>query len=389
MDQVGRTINQFRGSVLVLDFNGDGWPDILTKANDTRDSVRWKGVLYLGGPAMDAVIDAEFRVQVPLQLNHPYMADALVGDINGDGYDEILIAGTAPGGQPEGEYWDVFFGNPWTIVREPQRVLRFSNGWSPRRHVAAIMDVNADGYADILGGTTAVAYGDALLFRGTATLPEHILPNDSTVNYKPDPKGDLKPQICCPVGDMNGDGTDDLVMAWNPYFYPGSSPYYFYSGGPLFREPIGYFGTTPEGDRVVMGVHPAGDLNGDGYDDIITLGHGGNSDNTCRFQIWLGARQLSTAVESPSIPVTLTVTLAPNPLPSGNRRLRVMAEGAYPGTVDVVITDMLGRVCDTRTCDLVGETPALTLELPALPAGVYLLSLRQGNSLAQQKLMLF
>ena len=156
-DEIGRTINQFRGSVIVLDFNGDGWPDMLTKANDHRDSVRWKGVLYLGGPVMDAVLDAEFKVGKPQTISHDYMGDALVGDINGDGYHDVLIAGTGPGGPDEGEYWDLFFGNPWAIAREPQRVIRFSDGWSPRRIVAAIMDVDADGYEDILGGTIAVA----------------------------------------------------------------------------------------------------------------------------------------------------------------------------------------------------------------------------------------
>ena len=389
MDQVGRTINQYRGSVIVLDFNGDGWPDLLTKATDHRDSVRWKGVLYLGGPSMDALPDAEFKVPVPLSLSHPYMADALVGDINGDGYDDVLIAGTDPKGPPEGEYWDLFFGNPWAIAREPQRVLRFASGWPPERHVAAVMDVDADGYADILGGKIGVAYGDALLFRGSATLPERILPNDSTINYRPDPIGDLSPQICSPVGDMNGDGTDDLVMAWHTYFNPGSSPYFFYPGGPLFREPNGWFGTTPEGDHVRPGVHPAGDLNGDGYNDIITLGKGAYSSNSNRFQIWLGARQLSTAAESPLVPNAPTLTLSPNPLPSDRRRLHIVAGGARPGTVDVLITDLLGRVHSSRTCDFTGQTPELTLALPVLPKGVYLLSLRQGYVLAQQKFLVY
>jgi hypothetical protein len=389
MDQVGRNINQFRGSVIVLDFNGDGWPDLLTKAWDHRDSVRWKGVLYLGGPAMDAVPDAEFKVPIPLIIGHDYMADVLVGDINGDGYDDVLIAGTGPGGPDEGEYWDLFFGNPWAIAMEPQRVIRFSDGWSPTRNWSNIVDIDSDGYDDILGSTSAVVYGNALLFRGSATLPERILPNDSIINYRPDPIGDRYPTVSCPVGDMNGDGADDLVMGWAPYFYPGSTPYFFYPGGPLFRRPNGWFGTSPEGDHVRPGVHPAGDLNGDGYQDIITLGKGSHSSSRNRFQIWLGARQLSTSAQSPPAAESLAITLAPNPLPPGSRHVRIVAAGAQAATVDIAITDMLGRVCFTRTCDLVGATPELTLALPVLPAGVYMLSLRQGRALAQQKLLLF
>ncbi|MBR9975519.1 MAG: T9SS type A sorting domain-containing protein, partial [Bacteroidetes bacterium] len=388
MDQVGRNINPFRGSVIVLDFNGDGWPDLLTKSWDHRDSVRWKGVLYLGGPAMDAVPDAEFKVPIPLTIGHDYMADALVGDINGDGYDDVLIAGTGPRGPGEGEYWDLFFGNPWAIAIEPQRIIRKSNGWAPKRHGSTIMDVNADGYDDILCSTAVVVYGNALLFRGSASLPERILPNDSILNSEPYYQGDLSPSYSCPVGDMNGDGTDDLVMAWHPYFVFGT-PYYFYPCGPLFREPVGWFGTNPTFDNVEPGVHPAGDLNGDGYDDIITLGKGSHSYSDNRFQIWLGARQLSTAVESPPTPSVPILTLSPNPLPSDHRQLRVVAEGARPGSVDVLITDLLGRVHSSRSCDFTGHTPELTLALPVLPAGVYLLTLRQGNVLAQQKLLVY
>ena len=85
----------------------------------------------------------------------------------------------------------------------------------------------------------------------------------------------------------------------------------------------------------------------------------------------------------------MTLTLSPNPLPSDRRRLRVVAEGARPGNVDIVITDLLGRVHSSRTCDFMGHTPELTLELPVLPAGVYMFSLHQGNTLAQQKLLVF
>lgn len=385
-DEVGRNINTFRGSLIVLDYNGDGWPDLLTKANDPRDSVRWKGVLYLGGPAMDAVVDAEFKLRVPLELNQDYIADAIVGDINGDGYDDVLLAQTGPEGPQIGEYWEVFLGNPWAYAEAPQRIIRMSNGWLPRQNWSNMLDVDADGYDDLLGSTCSILYGNAHLFRGSTVLPELIVPNDSIFNYRPFSMGDKWPTCSCPVGDMNGDGTDDLVMGWASYFASGI-PYFFYPGGSLFRRPNGWFGTT--GFDIEQGVYPAGDLNGDGYADILTLGKGSRSGTGNRFQIWLGARQLSTGVESTPAPAAPTITLSPNPLPSAHRRLHVVAEGARAGTVDVLVTDLLGRVHSSRTCDFTGQTPELTLALPVLPAGVYLLTLRQGDILAQQKLLVF
>ena len=108
-EQVGKNVtSRIHPSILTLDFNGDGWPDILTTAADTRDFVKWKAVLFLGGPELDDRYDTEFRVGIPKSINHGYVRDLLRGDINGDGYDDVLIAGRLPGI----DYWDVFLGNP-------------------------------------------------------------------------------------------------------------------------------------------------------------------------------------------------------------------------------------------------------------------------------------
>ncbi|MBR9975423.1 MAG: T9SS type A sorting domain-containing protein [Bacteroidetes bacterium] len=379
-EQVGKNVTSaVRSPLLTIDFNGDGWPDMLTTAADTRDSVKWKAVLFLGGPEMDDRYDAEFLHGPPVSINDSYVTDILAGDLNGDGYVDVLISGTIPKFQGI-KYWDVYLGNPWAIAREPQRVIRADQGWAPWIGVAAIMDADGDGYADILDVGQHKKLGDALLFRGQAILPEIILPNDSIFNLNPDPMLDLSPQIVSPVGDMNGDGLPDLVLAWNKALAPGGSAYYFYPGGPLFRKPLGFFGTLPENDNVQPGVYPVGDVNGDGYDDIITLGKGNSeSSTTCRFQIWLGARQLSTTLDRLPTAQSLSFDVAPQPLSPDSRQLHVVCHGLQPGSADLELTDLLGRTVLLQSNETGGDTMTTTLDLNALPAGVYLLSLRQQS----------
>jgi hypothetical protein len=388
---LGQNTNQFRGAIFTPDFNGDGWPDILARTTDERDSVEYKGVLFLGGPNMDAHPDAEFRVGIPQYLQHPYMWDLLVGDINGDGYDDVMIHSQFGMSDPV-YYWDLYLGNPWAYVGAPNRVLQGDIGWAPAERIANIMDVDADGYDDILDAGPESLHkwlGDALFFRGKPLLPQILLPDDSIPNRNPRDMADLSPQIICPVGDMNGDGINDLVMGWNTYFGAGASVYYFYPGGQQFRTALGFFGTVPERDRVGMGVYPAGDLNGDGFDDLITLGRGSRSGLGNLFQIWLGASQLRTAVENESTPGPYELQLAPNPLPSGQCSLNITMRGVQPGAIDLTITDIIGHTA--RQIHLDNDSGQLqhTLDLSGFPAGMYLLSLRQGAHTVQQKLLVY
>jgi hypothetical protein len=248
---LGLPVTQDRGGIFALDYNGDGWPDLLTRANDERDSVRWKAVIYLGGPELfGETYDVEFRYSKPMRLFPAFVEDILLGDLNGDGCDDVLIWGMF---QDRVYYWDLFLGNPEARADAPDRVLRDDVGWAPQYpSVANIVDIDGDGYDDIIdGGKYSVRreFGHVPVFRSWAALPQVILPNDSIPNYNPFPMGDLGPGRAFPVGDMNGDGVEDLMMSWATYFYPhviGDPTFYFYPGGPNFHEPLGVFATRSD-----------------------------------------------------------------------------------------------------------------------------------------------
>lgn len=103
------------------------------------------------------------------------------------------------------------------------------------------------------------------------------------------------------------------------------------------------------------------------------------------------ATQPVTGIRSlnPANPSSMQLEVSPNPLPPGRRQLRVTARGLQPGPALLMVTDLLGRSHVHRAFEVTGNRCEQPLDLAGLNAGVYLLTLRQDNLLAQQKLLLF
>ena len=386
-----------RSGMQILDFNGDGYDDLLTQTLTGRLPVMYQPIIFYGGPGLDTIPDVEIP-GVERGSSNRYPMDILIGDLNGDGCDDILLQGSAIDSGIRVYYWDLFLGNREGKAERPYRTLRSDIGWSPLQSgQSAVYDTNNDGIDDIVDAGTHRRYGDPLVFLGSYELPENIEPNDSIPNPWTTEGGILGARRICPVGDMNGDGTRDLLIGWATYFIPDGTLYYLYPMQPagLIREHTGHIGMIPNEDYVVVGAYDVGDVNGDGFDDFAVCGRGLSWpptigwQSTRRFIICLGASNLRTDVPPLASPSALSMELFPNPVLGGAGTVTLRPHGIVPGTVMLEVIDALGRVVISRDDEVLSTPSELTLSVSGLHPGSYVVYLCQGNTMAQSMLTIF
>jgi len=198
------------------------------------------------------------------------------GDVNGDGYDDVVVGGWSedPGSSPaesgRAYVFDGQTGVPIHTLVSPNEEYQGRFGYS----VSGGGDVDGDGHDDVVvgapmedPGSSPGWSGRAYVFDGQTGNPLHVLvsPNEQGGGHFGSSVSD--------AGDVNGDGYGDVVVGAHKEA-PGSSPaesgraYVFdgQTGNPLYvlvspnEEEDGWFGSS---------VSTAGDVNGDGYDDVV------------------------------------------------------------------------------------------------------------------------
>ncbi|MEW6050116.1 MAG: FlgD immunoglobulin-like domain containing protein [Candidatus Zixiibacteriota bacterium] len=238
------------------DVNGDGWDDLMLRG---RSSFGWKTGVYYGGPLRDTVRDFNLGADA----NPPDLYPMIGKDLNSNGFDEIIIDRFNFG---EVQIFEIGAGQDTLldmILRQHELppVSAGSFGYQ-----TALGDFNGDAKQDLaVSHITQVSQpnkGRVYLYWGGPgfdTLPDFTIyrrgPYD-TVFHSSNNFGEV---MTCP-GDLNGDGYDDLFVSSGFQDDTG----WFYFGGPVMD-------TVPDLYMTMMPNHaaPAGDINGDGYADLI------------------------------------------------------------------------------------------------------------------------
>ncbi|HYE47656.1 MAG TPA: hypothetical protein VEA44_17955, partial [Caulobacter sp.] len=225
---------------------------------------------------------------------------ASAGDVNGDGYDDLIIGApsTQVGGAGyAGASYVVFGGSSGFAATTNLSTLNGTNGFrldgveayqQSGRSVASAGDLNGDGYGDLIvgspyadnvDGVSYVVFGKATGFGAVQSLGDL----DGTSGFRlhgPDPGSNRTAWQVALAGDVNGDGFGDLIISGRD-LGPG------YAGGAfvVFGTDAGsaadieltdldgtngfrLSGVAPN-DMAGWSVASAGDVNNDGFDDVI------------------------------------------------------------------------------------------------------------------------
>jgi hypothetical protein len=281
------------------DFDGDGFDDLLVRDSDILEVVR-------GSPAGPVGTTDGYTAILQLQGLIPAAAD--VGDLNADGYDDLVFTSRSCGSCPNNpERVGVYLGSSAGLSSAPSWLFIEQNirGY-------AIGDLDGDGFEELLLQRT----GPDEIFPGTTQGPSST----------PMQVIDLGVIQAVSRGDVNGDGLADVVILDSTSTPRELVIYLGFHGGlmdPGWTIPVPLAGTPPA-------YLP--DLNGDGFDDLpigsITT-HGESGEGGIR--VFLGSP--SGPVEAQGLELNASSTGAN--VASSNSRERLDVDG--DGREDVLV----------------------------------------------------
>jgi len=264
------------------DINGDGYDDVFISASEYDNDQIDDGVVFvyhgsLSGPSTSPDWFAEGDYERGC-FGHDV---GTAGDINGDGYSDIIIGEIGYASQPAWQ-WEgrayVYHGSATGLSDTPNWTAEANQDYAYFYRVGSAGDVNGDGYSDIIIGATR--YDNGQTDEGRAYV--HF-GSASGLSNSPDWTGEgnqADAHYGRPIGtagDVNGDGYSDIIIGASKYDngQTDEGRAYVYYGGPstLSETPVWAIQGNQTDMRLGGYVGTAGDVNGDGFSDVIVNAH--------------------------------------------------------------------------------------------------------------------
>ena len=326
------------------DFNGDGYDDLAVSARGADFGTRVRcGVTYImlggSGPFSNSLIDLSSGdstdVVIVGKADNLNSGNAIAsGDIDADGYDDIAITAVnaVTNGTGSGEAYvrygsavlpavvDLLTDTDLTVIGETGSYLGYGVGSG---------DIDRDGYDDlVLGAFGASGFNGrtyVLFGKDRSLLPAQVDLSVDTADMTIDGESVSLSGLTLAVANLNGDGFDDILTSGSGASAPaGASAGVVYAllgdqkqalsaaiDLAITNADIEVFGAA-SGDQIGVPV-VAGDLNGDGIEDMIIGSIYPDNFTGCVYVVWGEPPYLEVSVQTGSAtyyqPLDLSVTI--------------------------------------------------------------------------------
>ncbi|MBN1336109.1 MAG: FG-GAP repeat protein, partial [Deltaproteobacteria bacterium] len=280
------------------DLDADGYDDVVVGAygNDTTASSAGAAYVFYGDPSYAGSYTCTLGAVLTGAAASDYAGYSVAGagDVNADGYDDLIVGayGVDTGGTTAGAVY-LFYGGSTRLSGTASVTTADAafDGEASSSYLGYGLnpagDVDADGYDDMIlsayytssgTGTVFLVYGDATSLSGTVSLTDSPRwTGGSTYDY-------LGHRYGTGSGDFDGDGYSDLAMGaygyddststlGAVYVVLGSGTRYTGSAAASTADTL-ITGTSASGDTAFgYSVAGGGDMNGDGYDELLVGGY--------------------------------------------------------------------------------------------------------------------
>jgi len=358
------------------DVNGDGFNDVILGVPYNWCDGRGRAFLFYGGDSISNTPNVTFESETPTGYDIFYSDDLCMnGDINGDGYNDIIVAEPNLFGEPNlTSKVYIYFGDS-LVTNQPNFVLNVPHS-SSKISSFILPDFNGDGINDLYITNKQRLYFGSAQFDTTNYL-------QFDVNFEED--GGY-------IGDINKDGYSDMELGDSYHLNSlgemvGASKIYFGSSTP--DTTVDYF---LEGETKWGGFGSGstlGDLNGDGYDEfyIIARGYPAYEHPLGKIYVYSMKKFIVGVKEKEVLPFTFSLEQNyPNPF---NPSTTIEYQIPKSGIVKITVYNMLGQKVKTlvNTFKTAGKYQ-VEFNAVNLPSGIYIYKMQAGNFAEVKKMLL-
>jgi hypothetical protein len=281
------------------DVNADGYDDVVVGAVgfDGGNTNEGRAHLYLGS-AGGLGASAAWTGESDQDFGNFGYSVASAGDVNDDGYADVIVgAPYATNGQSNEGRAFVFLGSASGLAASAVWIGESNQALSEYGYVVASAgDVNADGRDDVIVGAPRYTNGQsqegrAYLYLGSSSG----VTSSAAWTAESDQASALFGQSVAGAGDVNGDGRHDVLVGAPDYdngqANEGRASLYLGSGTAVATTAAWTLELDQANVQLGQSVASAGDVDGDGYADVIVgaYNHDDGWTDRGRAQVHLGS----------------------------------------------------------------------------------------------------